>query len=105
MPENYSAFYTIIAYTCRQYNITFHFIIAGLSSSSNYSLSDDDDSLPFDGRLSNGQQEIIEKNIELEQSLKRLALLDKTQEEIEKISKVMDCSNIACKILMIISAL
>merc|ERR1712136_456700 len=33
--------------------------IQGLSSSSNYSLSDDDDSLPFDGRLSNGQQEII----------------------------------------------
>ena len=61
----------------------------GLSSSSNYSLSDDDDSLPFEQRLSNDQQSNVEKNMELEQSLKRLALLDKTQEEIEKISKVI----------------
>ena len=62
----------------------------GLSSSSNYSLSDDDDSLPFEHKLSCGQQTTFEKNIELEQSLKRLALLDKTQEEIEKISKVKE---------------
>ena len=63
--------------------------LIGLSSSSNYSLSDDDDSLPFEQRLSNDQQSNVEKNMELEQSLKRLALLDKTQEEIEKISKVI----------------
>lgn len=68
---------------------TKHSSLLGLSSSSNYSLSDDDDSLPFEQLLSNGQQSNVEKNMELEQSLKRLALLDKTQEEIEKISKVI----------------
>ena len=59
-----------------------------MSSPSNYSFSDDDDSLSLEDRLIGGQQANIETNLELEQSLKRLALLDKTQEEIEKISKV-----------------
>ena len=59
-----------------------------MSSPSNYSFSDDDDSLSLEDRLIGGQESNIETNLELEQSLKRLALLDKTQEEIEKISKV-----------------
>ena len=63
--------------------------ILGVSSPSNYSLSDDDDLLPFQDTLTSAQRSSIETNVELEQSLKRLALLDKTQEEIEKISKVI----------------
>ena len=63
-------------------------LVLVISSSSNYSFSDDEDSTPFEDRLTNGQRSSLETNVELEQSLKRLALLDKTQEEIEKISKV-----------------
>ena len=60
----------------------------GLSSPSTYSFSDDEDFTPFGEKIIDGHPSSNETNHELEQSLKRLALLDKTQEEIEKISKV-----------------
>ena len=60
----------------------------GLSSFSTCSFSDDEDFTPFGEKIIDGHPSSNETNHELEQSLKRLALLDKTQEEIEKISKV-----------------
>jgi hypothetical protein len=61
----------------------------GLSSFSTCSFSDDEDFTPFGEKIIDGHPSSNETNHELEQSLKRLALLDKTQEEIEKISKAV----------------
>ena len=77
-----SLFARISSFTSLFFNAIF---TLGLSSPSTYSFSDDEDFTPFGEKIIDGHPSSNETNHELEQSLKRLALLDKTQEEIEKI--------------------